>query len=173
MPLPLVTERLMLRVPIWGDVAPLRAVFTDPKAMRYIGSGQPWSEARMRESMRHKLAQLADRGFTLYTVVRRVDSQVVGDCGLNVWSDTAEIEIGWRLARRHWRRGYATEAASAVFDYARAELALTRLICMVDSANTPSRRIAEHLGLHFDTTETHHERAIRRYVWHAAPTRDG
>lgn len=165
MPLPLTTERLSLRAPDPADLDPLRPVFTDALAMRYIGSGQPWDESRMAESLDRKITQLSERGFTLYTVVRREDGRLLGDCGLNIWPDTGETEIGWRLAREHWRRGYATEAARAVFHHARLDLGFTHLICMVNDANTASWRIADGLGFRFEMRVTAHGRQIRRYVW--------
>lgn len=165
MPLPLITDRLTIRAPRRDDLRPLRELFGDPEAMRYIGTGAPWDEARMRESLDRKLAVLRERGFTFYTVVRQGDERVLGDCGLNVWPDTGETEIGWRFAREHWGQGYATEAAHAIFVHARHDLGLAHLICMVDEDNTASWRIAERLGFALDSTEQHHGRPVRRYVW--------
>jgi RimJ/RimL family protein N-acetyltransferase len=57
-----------------------------------------------------------------------------------------EREIGWALVRAHWGRGYATEAARAVRDWARAERGYDRLISLIDPANVASQRVAERLG---------------------------
>lgn len=165
MPLPLVTDRLIVRAPRPEDLDPLRELFGDAEAMRYVGSGKPWDESRMAESLDRKIEQLPARGFTLYTVERRSDGRVLGDCGLNVWPDTGETEIGWRFAREHWGRGYATEAAQAVFEHARSDVGLAHLICMVHDDNTPSRRIAERLGFRLDHVEQRDGRPVRRYVW--------
>lgn len=162
--MPLITERLTLRVPEQHDLAALAEVFADPEAMRYIGTGVAWDESRMRESLDRKFAVLRERGFTFYTVVRRHDGRVLGDCGLNVWRDTGETEIGWRFAREHWGQGYATEAAGAVLGHARRDLGLTHLICMVDDENAASWRIAKRFGFAFDKMEQHHGRPVRRYV---------
>lgn len=167
MSLPLTTERLTLRPPVPEDLDPLEELFTDAEAMRHIGSGEPWDESRMAQSLDRKITQLSERGFTLYTVVRRADGRVLGDCGLNVWPDTGEIEIGWRLAREHWGQGYATEAAGAVFDHARTDLELCRLICMVEEENTPSWRIAQRLGFTLDHAEQRKGKRVLRYVWAA------
>lgn len=165
MPLPLTTVRLTIRAPHPEDLNPLRELFGDPEAMRHIGSGEAWTETRMRESLERKFAVLRERGFTFYTVVRREDGRILGDCGLNVWPGTGETEIGWRFAREHWGQGYANEAARAVFTHARHGLGLSRLICMVDDENTASWRIAKRLGFALDSTEQHHGRPLRRYVW--------
>ena len=62
----------------------------------------------------------------------------------------AEIEIGYRLARAHWGQGYATEAVTAVRDYAFAALEMPRLIALIDPANTTSIRVAEKAGMRYE-----------------------
>jgi RimJ/RimL family protein N-acetyltransferase len=61
-----------------------------------------------------------------------------------------EIELGYRLARLAWGRGYATEAAHAVRDLAFTTLGLKRLIAMIDPANGASIRVAEKIGMQYE-----------------------
>ena len=75
-------------------------------------------------------------------------------CGLTHFPDIngrPEIEIGYRLARAHWGRGLATEAARAVRDYAFDTLRLPRLIALIDPANTASIRVAEKLAMRHES----------------------
>ena len=58
----------------------------------------------------------------------------------------SETELGWGLAREHWGRGYATEAARALRDWAFGERGLTRLISLIQPEQPPSIRVAEKLG---------------------------
>lgn len=164
MPLPLRTRRLTLRAPELADVDALLEVFGDPVAMRHIGTGQVRSRDEVVAAVERQQKLLADRGFCMFVVARREDGRVLGDCGLNIWAETGEVEIGWRFAPEHWRQGYASEAAAAVFELARSELALGSLICMVYADNTPSWRIAERLGFRLDTETERHGRQVRRYV---------
>jgi len=114
MTLPLTTERLTLRAPRPHDAEPLAAVFADKQAMRFIGDGRTRDAVEIALMQQRKIEVLAERDCTLYTVERRTDSQVLGDCGLWVWPETGETETGWRFAPAHWGRGYATEGATAV-----------------------------------------------------------
>jgi len=78
---------------------------------------------------------------------------VIGYCGLFFFPDIegqAEVEIGYRLARSVWGKGYATEAAKAVRDYAFNVLRLERLIAMIDPSNIASIRVAEKIGMHYE-----------------------
>jgi RimJ/RimL family protein N-acetyltransferase len=57
-----------------------------------------------------------------------------------------ETEIGWTLGRPYWGRGYATEAAAAVRDFALGELGLRRLVSLIARGNEASVRVALKLG---------------------------
>jgi len=167
MPIPLVTERLELRAPTLADAEPLAAVLSDAQAMRHIGAGEIWDRERIRELQGRKIEHLADKGYSLYTVLRRFDGAVLGDCGLWTWADTGEPEIGWRFAPAHWGQGYASEAARAVFAHGRDEIGLRHLICMAYDENVASWRIAERLGFALDRREERYGRLARRYLWTA------
>ncbi len=95
--------------------------------------------------------------------VRLHDGTFIGRCGSAVreLEHGAEREVGYILAREHWGKGYATEAASAVRDHAIRELGLRRLIALIAFGNEASVRVAEKLGMVF-------EREVR---FHGHPTR--
>lgn len=63
------------------------------------------------------------------------------------------VEIGWRLAQPYWRKGYATEAAVAVADYAFATLGLSELVSFTAATNVRSRRVMKRLGMTHDSRE--------------------
>jgi RimJ/RimL family protein N-acetyltransferase len=80
-------------------------------------------------------------------------------------------ELGWRLARSAWGRGYATEAALAARDDAFARLGLRELISIIDPDNKRSRRVAEKLGMSIERQV--HNSVVRRSVdvWWVESTR--
>lgn len=61
-------------------------------------------------------------------------------------------EQRYQLARDYWRRGFATEAAFAVREYAFDSLRLTRLIAIIDPKNVASIGVAENVGLKYERT---------------------
>jgi ribosomal-protein-alanine N-acetyltransferase len=103
-------------------------------------------------------------GFGLFTTVRKEDGAVIGRVGLLVWNaDTwepttraesengrTEVEVGYTIGRDYWGQGYATEAASAVRDYALRELGADRLIALIIHGNTASENVARKLGLRYE-----------------------
>lgn len=149
----LTTQRLILRPLHSLDVEPLHTrIFSDPEVMRF-GDGVQ-TEEWVRNWLRHHLERYRDLGFGPYAVVEKQTQQVIGYCGLFYFPDIngqAEVEIGYRLARSAWGRGYATEAALAVRDDAFSRLGLKRLIAMIDPSNTASIRVAHKLGMHHET----------------------
>src|SRR4051812_40748374 len=86
--------------------------------------------------------------FGLWAVVEKSTRDVIGYCGLSRFEDVGgqpETEVGYRLIRSAWGHGYATEAATAVRDYAFDTLSLTRLIAIIDPRNVASIRVAEKI----------------------------
>jgi RimJ/RimL family protein N-acetyltransferase len=157
------TERLVLRPPVDDDLDAIAEIHGDPEVMRYIGPGEPWSPERAVLGLSRWKAFWAADGFGMFVVERREDGRVLGHVGLLAWDPEtwtpgtraaigpdAEIEIGWTLARDAWGNGYATEAALAVRDWARAEHGFDRLISLIHPDNGASMRVAEKLGARYE-----------------------
>jgi RimJ/RimL family protein N-acetyltransferase len=127
-------------------------VFSDPQVMRF-GDGvqtKEWVDAWLRTCFERYYQTW---GFGPYAVVERQRQAVIGYCGLFFFPDIngqPEVEIGYRLERSAWGRGYATEAARAVRDFAFGDLGMQRLIAIIDPSNTASIRVAEKIGMHHE-----------------------
>ncbi len=141
------TKRLLLRPFAESDVEAMCRVLCDPEVMKFsmgvmaAGDVAAWIEGCVEDYARW--------GFGLRAVVLKTEGRVVGYCGLTELhiDGQTEIEVGYRLARGVWSRGYATEAATAVRDYGFGVLSLSRLVALVDPDNTASVRVAEKLGM--------------------------
>jgi ribosomal-protein-alanine N-acetyltransferase len=66
---------------------------------------------------------------------------------------TPAVEVGWRLAREHWGRGYATEAARAALDFGFGSAGLDEIVSFTVPANTRSRAVMERLGMTHDPSD--------------------
>ncbi|MGI4954237.1 MAG: GNAT family N-acetyltransferase, partial [Janthinobacterium lividum] len=75
----------------------------------------------------------------------------IGFCGLMVPRFSAHftpcVEIGWRMARAHWGRGYATEAARAALADGFSRVGLAQVVAFTPTANRPSWRVMERAGM--------------------------
>lgn len=167
------TGRLCLRRFAPTDHAALNRVFGDPEVMRF-GDGIQ-SPAWVRGWLHECLAGYERRGYGPWAVVENSSGALIGYCGLFFFPDIngwPEVEIGYRLARAWWGRGYATEAVIAARDYAGNTLGLSRLIALIDPDNLASIRVAEKAGLRYEADVmlpgyTHPDRV---YAWRADHT---
>lgn len=158
------TDRLLLRAPVAADAEALAPMYADPEVMRYVGDGRPLTRAETERSVKRMIQRWEADGFGLFTAVRKDDGAVIGRVGLLVWNtDTwepttraeaedgrTEVEVGYTLGRDYWGRGYATEAAGAVRDFALRELGADRLIALIIHGNTASENVARKLGLEYE-----------------------
>jgi [ribosomal protein S5]-alanine N-acetyltransferase len=146
------TDRLILRHFHIVDAEAMEHVFGDAQVMKY-GQG-----VQTKEWVGNWLGGCLEDyyqkwGFGLWAVVEKSERGVIGFCGLSRFADVGgvpETEIGYRLARARWGRGFATEAACAVRDYGFGTLNLPRLISIIDPRNLASIRVAEKTGLRYE-----------------------
>jgi RimJ/RimL family protein N-acetyltransferase len=110
------------------------------------------------------------------------DRQVVGQAGLMIfdtrgWSPStwakagshAQPELGWALTRAHWGRGYATEAAVAIRDWAYESRSIDLLVSLISPNNVRSQRVAERLGATPTETVRPSDSMRKTVVWRHAP----
>lgn len=146
------TERLMLRHFAAADACALEAVFCSPEVMRYGDGVQTpkWIRAWVAEMID---GWYATWGFGMWAIVEQATGDVIGYCGVSRFPSRCgrdEAELGYRLARVHWGRGYATEAAGAVRDHGLYTLRVPRIIAVIDPANGASVRVAVKIGMRFE-----------------------
>lgn len=142
------TARLWLRPMQATDIDDLLVIFTDPKVMAAFDSA-PFDRQQMAQWLARNLAHQAEHGYGLFSVIDKTSGLLIGDCGLEVMQvDGAQVaELGYDLRSDYWNRGFATEAATAVRDYAFDILGLPRLISLIRIGNRASQRVAEKIGM--------------------------
>jgi len=146
------TERLHLREWKAEDRAPFAALNRDPRVMEFFPRAlePPESDALANRIQ----ASIAARGFGLYAAETRDTGAFIGFIGLAEVTFPAAFtpatEVGWRLARDAWGRGYATEGARAVIDHAFGALGFGALVSFTTEWNARSRRVMEKIGMTYD-----------------------
>lgn len=141
------TERLVLSIWHFSDWVALRPIATDVEVMRYINGGVPWADERIQMFVNRQVELFSERGFCRWKLVLKPAQEMIGFCGVGFWGDALDPEIGWWLARQHWGRGLATEAARVALADAFERAGLARIISIARPDNTASIRIMEKLGL--------------------------
>jgi RimJ/RimL family protein N-acetyltransferase len=141
------TERLILGPWEAADWSGFRPIATDPEVMRYINGGIPWEDDAIHRFVERQVARYEEHGYCRWKLVEKTSGELAGFCGLGLWRDCPDLEIGWWLARRFWGRGLATEAARAALDDIFARVNPGRVMSIAQRANGASIRVMEKIGL--------------------------
>ncbi len=145
------TDRLLLRRWRKKDLDPYARLCADPEVMRYLpGTLTREESARQIERFVYHWER---RGYGLWAAEEKAGGEFIGFVGLehhDDWPvDEHKVEVCWRLEKRFWGRGFATEGALASLRHGFERLELPRIISVCDPRNTASRRVMEKAGLTF------------------------
>lgn len=142
------TPRLTLRLMQASDFDDLMAIFGDPKVMDSFNV-PPFNREQMQGWLNRNLKHQEQHGYGLFSVILKSDQTLIGDCGLEHMQVDGQpaAELGYDFRSHYWNQGYATEAASAVRDYAFQQLELPNLISLIRVGNEASRRVSEKIGM--------------------------
>jgi RimJ/RimL family protein N-acetyltransferase len=138
------TERLTLRGWREEDHTPFAAMLADAEVMRFIGGVQAFNDAW--RTMAAIVGHWELRGYGFWAVERKSDRAFIGRIGLWNPSGWPQMEVGWALAREHWGKGYAAEAATASLDYGFRNIPLPKLISLIHADNRNSQAVAKRIG---------------------------
>ncbi|MFJ9769690.1 GNAT family N-acetyltransferase [Kitasatospora sp. NPDC101157] len=147
------TARLALRPFTEADTDHLHALDNDPEVMRFINGGAPTSreavETRVLPRLLHDHPCLGTRGF--WAAEERATGHFLGWFEFRPLDDDtpAVVELGYRLNRTAWGRGYATEGSRALIDKGFTDLGVERVTANTMAVNSRSRRVMEKSGLSF------------------------
>ncbi len=152
-PVFLETDRLRLRPFTAADAPHLLALDNDPEVMRYINGGRPVGADDIRERSLPRLLHdhpcTGTRGF--WAAEEKAAGTFLGWFELRPLADhdPAVVELGYRLNRASWGRGYATEGARALIRKGFTDLGAERVTANTMAVNAASRRVMEKAGLTF------------------------
>jgi len=166
----LTTPRLRLRPWRESDLAPFAAMNADPLVMEHFAA--PLSREESDAYARRMMAAMEERGWGNWAIEVIGGEPFVGFTGLAVPSFEAHFmpctEIGWRLARGAWGKGFASEAARAALAFGFGELGLAEIVSFTALTNARSIAVMERLGMRrdgeFDYPRFPEGHRLRRHV---------
>lgn len=149
------TERLLLRRWRPADREPFARLNADPDVMEFFVA--PMTRAESGAFAERIEAGFAEHGFGLWAVEERATARFIGFTGLIHQTFeapfTPAFEIGYRLDKNAWGRGYATEAATAAVRYGFEEARLGEIVSMTAVANLRSQAVMRKLGMTHDPAD--------------------
>jgi RimJ/RimL family protein N-acetyltransferase len=150
------TQRLILRRFTADDVDALVELDRDPEVMRYITGGRPTPREEIERDLLLRFLEYYERyeGYGFWAAVEKSSGDFIGWFHLRPRADgpADEPELGYRLRRTAWGKGYATEGSRALVEKAFADLGAARVWAETMAVNVASRRVMEKAGLKYVRT---------------------
>ncbi|WP_406733869.1 GNAT family N-acetyltransferase [Vibrio scophthalmi] len=145
------TRRLVLRQWEDEDYPHFARLCADPEVMEFFPKTLSQQESeQLAGALRAKIDK---NGWGFWAVELKTTGQFIGFVGINLQEGDSGIprapllEIGWRIAKAHWHKGYATEAAEQALRYAFCVLGVDEVFAFTANLNTPSQMVMKRLGM--------------------------
>jgi [ribosomal protein S5]-alanine N-acetyltransferase len=154
------TERLILREIDESDETGMHELDSDPDVHKYLGNKPFTAIEQTRENIRFIKQQYLDNGIARWAAIEKSSGDFIGWSGLKlitteINNHTMFYDVGYRLIKKHWGKGYATESAIAALKYGFNILKLNEIYGMADADNAGSNHVLKKIGLTFVETFYH------------------
>lgn len=151
------TERFILRDVVEEDLDGFYELDSDPEVHRYLGNSPVTDKAKLLDLIRYIQQQYVENGIGRWAIIDKKSNEFIGWCGLKLVKDTINnqsnyYDLGYRLIRKHWGKGIATETAKASIEYGFNVLQLKEIIGAIHCDNVASNNVVKKLG--FELVET-------------------
>jgi [ribosomal protein S5]-alanine N-acetyltransferase len=148
-----------------SDIGDFVRVFADPKVMAAFDVAS-FNREQLEQWIQRNLTHQNNFGYGLFSVILKINGLLIGNCGLLRMEigGVEAVELGYEFRSDYWNKGYATEAAGAVRDFAFHQLHLPRLTSLVRDGNLGAMRVSEKIGMTRAAEITHNDRHYWQYI---------
>jgi RimJ/RimL family protein N-acetyltransferase len=159
------TGSLVLRPMKKSDIEDYVRIFADPKVIASFDVPS-FNRRQLEQWIQRNLTHQDKFGYGLFSVILKINSLLIGNCGLQRMKigGVEIIELGYEFHSDSWNKRHATEAASAVRDFAFHQSHLTRLTSLVREGNLAAARVSEKIGMTRTADVTQNNRHYWQYV---------
>jgi [ribosomal protein S5]-alanine N-acetyltransferase len=148
MPIVIETPRLIMKQFCEEDARHLLELNSDPEVTRYVGEGPYKDIDAVREFVRN-YNQYEKYGQGRLNMFDKQTGEYIGWSGLKYLEDEGYTDIGYRLLKKHWGKGYATESARASLDYGFHQLGLDKIVGRAMKENVASIAVFKKLSMQY------------------------
>lgn len=149
------TERLILREMRLTDLDGMFELDSDPVVHKYLGNKPVKTKKESRKIIESVLNQYKERGIGRWAAIEKSSGEFIGWSGIRLNTEynmngfTRYYDVGYRLIKKYWGKGYATESGKAVVSYAFKNLKLPELYATTEIGNQASHKVLLKIGLHY------------------------
>jgi len=158
------TDRLIVREILPSDVDGMFEMDSDPEVHKYLGNKPVTEKEQISQVIHFVRQQYIDNGIGRWAIIDKTSNEFIGWTGLKFVTDLTNnhqnyYDLGYRLKRKYWGQGIATETALISLDYAFNVLNVNELYAAASVENIGSNKILQKIGMHF--VETFYYQDIR------------
>ena len=148
------TERLILREILLTDIDGMFELDSDPDVHKYLGNQPVTDREQLVNVINFIRQQYIDNGIGRWAIIDKKTNDFIGWTGLKFVTDLTNnhknyYDLGYRLIKKYWGKGIATETAIATLKYAFEQLQAEEVYAMADCNNGGSNKILKNVGLNF------------------------
>lgn len=151
------TERLVIRQMTTADLPTLIESRSDPEVYKFLGGLERQNPQALAKRLDFYIDCYEKYGFGTCATIWKETGEMIGTSGLQPLEDSGEIEVGYAVVRKFWRRGIAFEAAQAWLGYGFEKAALERIVAVTSPDNAGSRGVMEKCGMKYEKTATFYD----------------
>ena len=158
------TPRLILRRFTEEDAALILQLNSDPDVVKYVHERVLQTEEEAREIIVSIILPQYELNLGRWAMHTKADNEFIGWCGLKYLPKYDEIDLGYRINKSSWGKGFATEAATYTLDYGFNILQIPLITGKAHVDNIASLKILEKIGMKFIREEMEDECPIKVYT---------
>lgn len=149
-----VKGRLILREILQSDIEGMFVLDSDPEVHKYLGNKPVEKIEQISDVIDFIRQQYIDHGIGRWAIIDKKSNDFIGWAGLKFVIELTNkhrnyYDLGYRLVRKYWGQGIATESAIASLEYAFEHLNVNEVYSIADSKNDGSNKILRKVGLKF------------------------
>ena len=142
------SHRLRLRPITLDDMDLLVDLDSDPEVMRFITDGKPSSKAHYEKAIPALVNYMkSNPGLGLWIAYLKDTNAFIGWYILKHLPDDGEVEVGFRIKKQFWGKGYSTEAGKTLLKHGFETLGLKKIAAIVRPDNFASQAVIKKIGL--------------------------
>ncbi|MBF0194550.1 MAG: GNAT family N-acetyltransferase [Magnetococcales bacterium] len=158
------TDRLLLRELSLDDLVPLTEILSDPAVMKYSVGGI-YNEEKTKTFLEWCFKCYKSHGNGPLALMEKSSSQLIGFCGISPEKvkEKEEVKLGYRLAKKYWGKGFATESSIGILNDAFRNQNKESVIVIINPEHIVSLKVAKKVGFKDFVSCVFHEQKVHLY----------
>ena len=148
------TQRFILRELLQSDLDGMFELESDPEVHKYLGNKTISDKNQIVEIIEVVRQQYIDNGIGRWAIIEKHTNDFIGWTGLKLIKEKTYgrknyYDLGYRILRKYWRQGIATETAFLSLEYAFTQLNINEVYAGANCENIASNKILQKVGMKF------------------------